>query len=229
MEDDHMSWDPTWEHIFSTRDWGRYPPEELIRFVARNFFFSALDRSEKKILEIGCGTGANIWFLAREGFDTYGIDGSPTAIAKAEHRLQEEGLKAHLQIGDIASLNSVFPAGFFDAVIDVACLQHNDMQAVPSILNQVLIALKPQGRIFSMMVATGSSGDGLGREVEPGTYVDIGEGPLQNMGLGHFFSLEEVQRLFGGFNNLAIEYSTRSLNNRQDLYKHWVVEGVRNP
>lgn len=223
-----MSWDPTWEQVFKARDWGRYPPEELIRFVARNFF-AATDRTEHRILEIGCGTGANLWFLAREGFDAYGIDGSQTAVARAEHRLQEEALKAHLQIGDIVSLSSFFPAGYFDAVIDVACLQHNDVHTVQSILNQVLIALKPRGRIFSMMVAEGSYGDGLGREVAPGTFVDIGEGPLHEMGLGHFFSLAEVERLFGGFNIAGIEYSTRSLNNRQHWYKHWVVEGVGNP
>jgi SAM-dependent methyltransferase len=221
-----MSWDPTWEHIFRTRDWGRYPPEELIRFVARNFF-SVSDRREVRILELGCGTGANIWFCAREEFDVYGIDGSKSAIAKAKQRLKKEELKAHLQIGDIASLYSLFPAGYFDAVIDVVCLQHNELRAVQSILDQVLIALKPQGKIFSMLVAAGSYGDGLGREVAPGTFVDIEAGPLQGMGLGHFFSLEEVQRLFGGFNDIAIEYSTRSLNDRQHWYKHWVVEGVR--
>ena len=41
--------------MFSTRDWGGYPPEELVRFVARNFF-SAPDRKRVKILEIGYGT-----------------------------------------------------------------------------------------------------------------------------------------------------------------------------
>jgi len=222
-----MSWDPIWEQIFKTRDWGKYPPEELIRFVARNFF-SEPDRKAIRILELGCGTGANIWFLGREGFDAYGIDGSQTAIAKAEKRMQDEGLKTHLQAGDINSLNGFYSPQYFDAVIDVACLQCNDLQAVQSILKQVLIALKPQGRVFSIMVAKGSYGEGLGREVEPGTFVDIEEGPLHDRGANHFFSLDEVKRLFGEFNNLAIEESNRSLNNREGWYKNWVVEGIKN-
>ena len=110
-----MSWDPTWEQMFRTRDWGRYPPEELIRFVARHFF-SVSDRRQVRVLEIGCGTGANIWFLAREGFDAYGIDGSKTAMVKAEQRLQEEGLKAHLQVGDIISLSNFYPPSYFPSV-----------------------------------------------------------------------------------------------------------------
>ena len=119
-----MTWDPIWEQIFRERDWGRYPPEELIRFVAR-YFYRASDRGQIKILEIGCGPGANIWFLAREGFDAYGIDGSETAIAKAERALKEEGLKARLQVGDINSLCRLYPSSYFDALVDVACLQCN--------------------------------------------------------------------------------------------------------
>src|SRR5262249_61470196 len=98
-----MSWDPVWEDIFRSSDWGKYPPEELIRFVARNYF-RAPDRKQVKILEVGCGTGANVWFAAREGFDAYGIDGSPTAIRKAEQRFQKEGLTATWKVGDFVKL-----------------------------------------------------------------------------------------------------------------------------
>jgi SAM-dependent methyltransferase len=220
-----MSWDPHWEQIFRVHDWGRYPPEELIRFAGRNFF-KVPARKDVKILEIGCGTGANIWFLAREGFDTYGIDGSATAIAKAKQRLQEENLKAHLQVGDIVGLDEFYADIHFDAVVDVACLQHNKIQAIRTVLDQVLILLKPQGKIFSMMIAAGSYGDSLGQEIEPGTFADILEGPLHNRGLVHFFEEQEVQQLFKIFADIQLEYSTRSLNNRQHWYKHWVIEGA---
>ena len=221
-----MSWDPTWERVFRARDWGRYPPEELIRFVARHFY-SAADRGQVKILEVGCGTGANIWYLAHEGFDAYGIDGSQTAIVKAERRMQEEGVKAHLQVGDIVRLGEFYPTVLFDGVIDVACLWCNRMGAIQAILDQVMTVLKPRGRVFSMLLAAGSYGDGLGKEVEPGTFVDIKEGPLHGTGLCHFFTLEEVQRTFGCLNDVQVECSNRSLDSRQHWDKLWVVEGVK--
>jgi hypothetical protein len=31
-------WDKGWDKIFSTAEWGKYPGEELIRFIARNFY-----------------------------------------------------------------------------------------------------------------------------------------------------------------------------------------------
>jgi SAM-dependent methyltransferase len=220
-----MSWDTAWEEIFSAREWGRYPPEELIRFVARHFF-QVQDRKQVKILEIGCGTGANIWFLAREGMDAYGIDGSPSAIIRAGKRLEEEGLSANLQVGDIINLFDTYSSLRFDAIIDLVCLQHNALPAVKHILDQVMILLKPGGKVFSLMVAVGSYGEGFGTEVAPGTFVDISEGPLQGKGLTHFFTLEEIHELFQGFSNRQIEYSMRSVNNQQHFYKHWVIEGT---
>lgn len=223
-----MTWDSVWEEIYSQRDWGQYPPGELVRFVARNYC-SQPDRSQTKILEIGCGPGANIWYLAREGLDAYGIDGSITAINKCRARIQKEGLEAHLEVGDLISLKNLYPSSHFDAVIDVKCLGCNKMQGVRDILDQVISVLKPNGRMFSLMAAAGSWGYGLGTEIEPGTFVDATEGPAQGMGLNHYFTLEEIQSLFAGFSQVEIEHSTRSIDNRQRELKLWVVQGVNNP
>lgn len=219
-----MSWDCTWEDVFSRRDWGRYPPEELIRFAARHYF-RAPQRADVRILEIGCGCGANLWFLAREGFGVCGMDGSPSAIAKARERLDEDRLTADLRTGDVVTLAAVYGAAQFDAVVDVACIQHNRMAAVARIMAGVQQVLKPGGRFFSMMVADGSYGDGCGTEVEPGTYRDITEGPLAGVGHVHFFTLPEIQQLTRGFVETAVEYSLRTYNDRRHDYRHWVIEG----
>src|SRR5271155_1362805 len=92
------TWDPIWEDIFRSRSWGKYPPEHVIRFIALSFS-GAVDRSKVRLLEIGFGPGANVWFMAREGFSVSGIDGSPTAIQRAQERLASEGLAADLRVG----------------------------------------------------------------------------------------------------------------------------------
>src|SRR3989344_4036029 len=97
------SWDKTWEKIYRTKEWGKYPPEELVRFIAHNYY-ETKDRKTVKILDLGCGTGAATWFIAREGFNAYGIDGSPTAIKIAKKRFITEKLKGNFQVGDIISL-----------------------------------------------------------------------------------------------------------------------------
>jgi SAM-dependent methyltransferase len=221
------SWDPVWEQVFKSREWGRYPPEDLIRFVARNFY-PARDRSRVKLLELGCGTGANIWYMAREGFDVYGVDGSPTAITCAKQRLEAEHLPAHLKVGDITKLEQLFPpASQFDAIIDVCCLQHNRLSNVVRILSQALARLRPGGKVFSMLIAGDSMSKASGREIEPGTFVDITSGPYAGIGLTHFFTLKETKKLFSVFTSLQIEHSIRSFNQRKDTNKHWVVQGAK--
>jgi SAM-dependent methyltransferase len=221
-----MSWDPVWERVFRSRRWGKYPPEELIRFVARNFY-DAPDRSQVRILDAGCGPGPGVWYLAREGFAAHGIDGSPAAIELARERLGAEGLQGELLVGDLTALTEHYPAGSFDAVVDVTSVQQNRVEAIERIVAQIHELLRPGGRVFSMLLAGGSWGDGLGTEVEPGTFVDVPEGPLAGAGTSHFFSLPEVERLFAGFAELAVDESRRTLGGRRHTYGHWVVEATK--
>ena len=69
---------------------GRYFHSEDLRVIKE------IIPSDSNVLEIGCGTGANIWYLAREGFAAYGLDGSKVALTKAEERLNSENLKFKL-------------------------------------------------------------------------------------------------------------------------------------
>jgi len=116
------NWDPAWEQIFSSKEWGEYPPEHVIRFVARNFY-GVPDRKEVRLLEPGCGPGANVWFMAREGFTVSGIDGSATSIKQASERLTREGLAADLRVGDFSTLP--WPGSRFDGVVENVSLCHN--------------------------------------------------------------------------------------------------------
>ena len=126
----------------------RYPNEELIRFMAREFFsVSPEKRSEIRILETGCGSGGNLWAIAREGFDAYGIDLSSAGISLCRRMIQSWGCNATLQTGDMTDLP--YPSGFFDAVIDVFssyCLPEADFARY---LDGVERALKPGGKYFS--------------------------------------------------------------------------------
>ena len=222
-----MSWDPTWQKMFETRKWGKYPPEELIRFVAQSFY-SARDRNSVKIIELGCGPGANIWYLAREGFAAHGIDGSTAAIALAKRRLQSEKLLADLKVGDITALTEHYGRNpQFDAVIDVCCIQHNRNADIKRIFDQIDVVLRPGGKLFAMMLAVGSYGSETGMEIEADTRAGITEGPLKGVGLSHFFTLDEVRNLFKHYTGLRIEYSLRSMNEMKNIYKHWVVAATK--
>src|SRR2546430_15409582 len=50
------------------------------------------------VLDIGCGTGENVLYLAEHGFVAAGIDGAPSAIRKARAKAKQRGLKARFEL-----------------------------------------------------------------------------------------------------------------------------------
>lgn len=49
------------------------------------------EKKERKVLDLGCGTGRHIVYFAKRGFDVYGIDISPQAIKLTKSWLKKGG------------------------------------------------------------------------------------------------------------------------------------------
>lgn len=217
------SWDHKWEEVYKSQEWGKYPPEELIRFVAQNYYNTI--RNDTRILDVGCGTGAATWFIAREGFSTTGIDGSNTAITKAKKRFKEEGLNGDFLIGDIEKIN--YPDDYFDAVTDIVAIQHNTYNKILEIIKETHRVLKPGGKLFSMMVQKGSYGYGLGFEFEKNTFDQVPEGPYAGKGIIHFTDANEIKDIFSIFEAIDIECSMRTFNNFKNKISHFVITAIK--
>lgn len=197
-------WDKTWEKVFRNQEWGTYPTEELVRFVGRNFY-KYPKREKIKFLDLGCGTGACSWYLAREGFSVFGVDGSKTAISLAKKRFKHEQLTGKFSVMDYINLN--FPEKFFDVVIDVYSIQHNKIEKVPEIIQNIKNVLKSGGMLFSILVSKGTT--------------NLKE--FQNKGYIHYYDLKEIKQIFKILDILRIEKLERTENNRKDKVIHWVV------
>jgi len=216
-----MSWDPVWEQVFRSRAWGRYPPEEVVRFVARAFY-GASERGSVRILEIGCGPGGGTsWFVAREGFRLSAIDASPTAIEKSRARFAEEGLQAEFVQGDIAQLP--WPANTFDAVLDVVCLACNSESEARVIVDEMHRVLKPGGLHFSLTPKAGCWGDSAGERLDATTLSQVREGPFAGLGKTRFATDESLRNLYSRFRELTLEYSVRSAERGTREVSHWLV------
>ena len=214
------SWDSIWENVFQLNEWGKYPDESFIRFVARNFYKS--DRKKTKILEVGCGPGANIWYMAREGFDTYGIDGSPTAIQRAKNRLEKESLKAHLKVGDIVSLP--YPDEFFDAVADNECLAHNSIIHMDKILVEIKRVLKKEGLFYSRTFTDQVYLGRTQRKLKDWEYNQVSDGPFAGRGLVRLTTQDGIQSLYGqSLKILSIDKIEYTNNNGAVKISEWVI------
>jgi SAM-dependent methyltransferase len=214
------TWDPLWEDIFRSKSWGRYPPEHIVRFIARAFS-GARDRSTIRLLEIGCGPGANIWFMAREGFSVCGIDGSGTAIERATKRLAAEGLMADLRIGDYAQLP--WSDSTFDGAIENVSLYSNPSAAIDRALNEVHRVLRPGAPFLSSFFSDRTWGYGEGNMVERDGFMDLREGPLAGAGFCLFLNRGRVNEVFHAFTDIAVERVSWTLNDERQLVEQLVI------
>lgn len=216
-------WDPVWEDIFVSREWGKYPSEDLVRFVARNFY-DVPDRSAVRLLEVGCGPGANLWYVAREGFSFVGIDGSGTAIDKATSRLDAECPgwrgRGELKVGDIVKLP--YECDSFDAVIDNEALYCNGFEAACTIYSEILRVLKPGGLLYSRTFASGSWGDGTGECIGRSSWL-CSDGPLAGKGLSRFTAEDEIPILLNGFEMCSLEVLSWTMDSQQQRISEWLI------
>ncbi len=215
-----MSWDQVWEKVFQENEWGKYPDESFIRFVARNFYKK--ERAQVKILEVGCGPGANIWYMAREGFIPYGIDGSPTAIDKGRKRLQAEGLKAHMDVGDIVSLP--YENDFFDGIGDNECLAHNSRAQMDKIFKEIKRVLKPGGLFYSRTFTDKVYVGRTRKEVGKLEYKDVSDGPFGGRGFIRLVSEEDIKNMYGRFFDiLSVDRRDYTDSNQTVTISEWVI------
>jgi SAM-dependent methyltransferase len=216
-------WNKGWDKIFEENEWGKYPPLELVRFIARTHY-QAPDRKAVKILEIGCGPGANLLYLAKEGFSAYGIDGSKVALGRAEQRLLQEGLNVALQQGDVMALP--YDDASFDSVIDIECLYANSLADTKKIISEIHRVLRPGGSFFSITYMDGLSGEETATylEGEPHTFTSFPDGPLhKEYGISRVTPEESINSLYDKFSSIEYDYVVRSDLNRSKVLKEWLI------
>lgn len=209
-----------WEGVFSSQPWADYPAEDLIRFIAKNFYSSS--RDSIKILEIGCGPAPNLWYLAREGFTVYGMDISLSAITQAKDRLDRDcsGWKGELCVGDIIKLP--FQDEFFDAVIDLEAVYCNSYENSKKIYKESARILKKNGLLYARTFAQGSWGEGTGHNVGYNAWI-AAEGPFFERGLSRFSTQADIEDLLSPFHIEQLEMIRRTMNNLKNEIKEWSI------
>lgn len=184
--------DPIWEQKYAAGHAERYPWDVVVSFVFRH---APRDRPRQdiRILEVGCGSGSNLWFAAREGFSVSGIDGSASAIAYAQKRFADDGLTGDLRVADFTALP--FPDLTFDLAIDRGSLTCVGRSVRADAVREVRRVLKAGGLFFYNPYSDRHSSSVAGRAGPDGTRVDIDAGALTNVGQIGFSSKRDVEEV----------------------------------
>lgn len=193
--------DNPWEELVyrKGRQINRWPYTAVVSGVMR-LLGNGLARGSS-VLELGCGTGNNLRFLADEGFRAFGIDNSETAIEIARRQLAGWNLEADLRCGSFTQLP--FEDETFNLVIDRAALVHNEYPRLLDAIQEAHRVMKPGAFLLSFGLNGLEHRDRrYGKQVATHTWGTFSSGKFKDAGVTCFFEPEEIEELFSPFSTV---------------------------
>jgi cyclopropane fatty-acyl-phospholipid synthase-like methyltransferase len=96
-------------------------------------------------LDLGCGTGTNAIYLARQGFQVMGIDVSRRAIALARRKVRSAQLadRVRLERSDVTQMQRYATSRTVDFACDIGCFHNLDAEARRRYVSALTGLLKP--------------------------------------------------------------------------------------
>jgi ubiquinone/menaquinone biosynthesis C-methylase UbiE len=217
------TFDPIWEKKYQSGHQQKYPWDMVVSFVYR-YAPKNSERSEINILEVGCGTGSNLWFAAREGFKVAGIDASQSAIESARNRFNNEGLDGDLRVGDFTNLP--FNSDNYDLVIDRGAIVCCGLSDARQVIYEIYRVLKPRGKFLFNPYSNKHTSAFSGENGPDGLVYNISSGTLANCGQLCFYDRKNISDLLqNGWKLLSIQHVklVEQINKQQEIHAEWRV------
>jgi SAM-dependent methyltransferase len=132
------------------------PAPELVRTVA--------SLPPGRAIDIGCGTGTNLLYLAERGWQVTGVDFAGRAIALARRKLGPH--PATLRVADAKRLEALDLPGPYDLALDMGCFHSLSPASRDGYARGLAHWMKPGGEYLLYAFQPSYSGDrsGISRE-----------------------------------------------------------------
>ncbi len=202
-----------WNQILRRKE---YSPENPDRIVV-NLASILEKRKADRVLDLGCGTGRHLIYLADLGFEAYGADISETGLRIARKRLRSRKLEAEIMKCDMKSIP--LRDSCFEAVICVRTIYHQKQKEIQKTISEIQRVLKKNGLFLANFHSKRSSKYGKGTKVEEDTFTQE-NGPEKGV-LHHFVDEDELSELFRDFKIVDLE--TQEKTTESYLRSHFNV------
>ncbi len=142
-----MSFSNKWEKIYKKKsNYSIWPWSEVVSLFYNHFNLNKFKNKKIKILELGCGAGANIPFFNDKKFDYYAVDGSQTIIKAL--KVKYPNLKKKIKSCDFTK--EIPFQEEFDLILDRASITCNNKKSIISSINLIRGKLKKNGIFFGI-------------------------------------------------------------------------------
>lgn len=131
----------SWNNLYSEKEkvWSGKPNQTLVSLIAH--------LTPTTVLDLGCGEGGDVIWLAQQGWDAAGIDISDIAIERARSMAQKIGVGAQFIAADLAHWRT---EQTFDLVVSSFMQSHFDDLDRIGIFHQALELLNVGGELISI-------------------------------------------------------------------------------
>lgn len=181
-----------------------WPWSDLVSYVMRYAKPKAGGRT--KVLELGCGAGANIPFFLNFGSDVeyFGVDGSPHIIEMLKNKYPS--LRNNLATLDFTKES--FQTRQLDIIVDRGSLTHNTTDAIRKTISEIRVSLKNSEKFIGIdWFSTEHSDYNKGENIQDEyTKSNIKDGQFKGVGNVHFSTFPHLKNLFEGFDLEIVEH-----------------------
>lgn len=197
-----MAFSSEWEQRYKENtQMSVWPWSDLISYVMR---YVRPANKQVKVLELGCGAGANIPFFVEKRFKYYGIDGSKTIVNNLMERFPK--LKKNLIACDFTS-DIPFDGGF-DLVVDRSSLTHSTTEGIKHCLDMIYEKMKDDAIYIGIDWFSTVHQDFLMnvKKIDKYTRAGYTTGQFANIGQVHFSNKSHLLKLFKNFEITVLEH-----------------------
>jgi ubiquinone/menaquinone biosynthesis C-methylase UbiE len=196
-----------WDKFWKNGKYSQIPSWYVVRLV------SILNRRNAKIvLDLGCGAGRHLVYLAQKGFFVVGQDITSEGLEMAQKRLYAEKLNNSILVNhDVTELP--FPDKSFDAVISTNALHHNMLKDINRAVDEIHRVLRDKGVLF-VSLTSDKQHYRAQKRLEEGTY--LGVRGLEKGVIHHLFTRAEINDTFRRFRIIRLTPPTKT-------EKHWLL------
>jgi tellurite methyltransferase len=108
-----------------------------------------------RVLDAGCGSGRNVHFFLKQGFDVFGVDKDPQAVAGVQQMalgFKQDSAAGHFVVAEVDELP--FGDDSFDLVISSAVLHFaKNLEHFEAMLSSMWRVLKKDGYFFCRLAS----------------------------------------------------------------------------
>lgn len=214
-----MGFSEEWENTYRTGTHNSiWPWSEVVSLV--NHYFKG--QENLRVLELGCGAGANIPFFDSIGASYYGIEGSQTQVDLLNERFDSD--KITIAQGDFTK-DLLFDQRF-DLVLDRSSVTHNKTEDIRNVVRMVNEKLVGGGCFFGIdWFSSGHShhdtDDDEYEWVDDNTRI-FTSGYFSGLGNVHFSDADHILGLFKDMDIVELYEKTKQWSRpTEKVYSHW--------